>query len=176
METIRENIENYMRELKAWLNETENAPLEEMDAFFTQRVGTYEEHMLSHWSEDYVRLAASLPSDTERILDLGCGTGLELDETFRRFPDLPELYIYGADACTELGRIDEALELLDQGLSLDSEMYDAKYAKAHCLEALGNYSGACKVWTSLAAELEAAGFQFEAEEPRKLAEACRAKL
>ena len=93
-----------------------------------------------------------------------------------RFPDLPELYIYGADACTELGRIDEALELLDQGLSLDSEMYDAKYAKAHCLEALGNYSGACEVWTSLAAELEAAGFQFGAEEPRKLAETCRAKL
>ncbi len=88
METIRENTENYMRELKAWLNETENAPLEEMDAFFAQRVGTYEEHMLSHWSEDYVRLAASLPSDTERILDLGCGTGLELDEIYRFFPDM----------------------------------------------------------------------------------------
>ena len=96
METIRENTENYMRELKAWLNETENAPLEEMDAFFAQRVGTYEEHMLSHWSEDYVRLAASLPSDTERILDLGCGTGLELDEIYRFFPDMQ---VVGIDLC-----------------------------------------------------------------------------
>ena len=93
-----------------------------------------------------------------------------------RFPDLPELYVYGADACTELGQMDQALELLDRGLALDPELYDAKCAKAHCFEALGNYSGACEAWTSLAAELEAAGFHFEAEEPRKLAEACRAKL
>lgn len=93
-----------------------------------------------------------------------------------RFPDMPELYIYGADACTELGRMDEALGLLDQGLALDPELYDAKYAKAGCYEALGDYSRACEVWTGLASELEAAGFHFEAEEPRRQAEACRAKL
>lgn len=93
-----------------------------------------------------------------------------------RFPDLPELYVYGADACTELGRMDEALNLLDQGLALDPELDDAKYAKARCYEALGDYSRACEVWTGLSAELEAAGYRFEAEEPRRQAEACRAKL
>ena len=32
--------------------------------------------------------------ETSRILDLGCGTGLELDEIFRRFPDV---YVTGID-------------------------------------------------------------------------------
>ncbi|MGN0479737.1 MAG: class I SAM-dependent methyltransferase [Hominenteromicrobium sp.] len=85
---INEKENAFLRELKAWLAETENTPLEEMDAFFTQRVHGYETHMLSHWSADYVRLADALPADTGRILDLGCGTGLELDEIFRRFPDM----------------------------------------------------------------------------------------
>lgn len=101
-------------------------------------------------------------------------------ETFQtaveRFPDMPELYLYGADVCQGLGQISEALELLDRGLALDPELYDAKYAKAHCYEALGDYSKACEAWSALAAELETAGYHFEAEEPRRLAEACRAKL
>lgn len=32
------STETYMRELRAWLAETENTPLEEMDAFFTRRL------------------------------------------------------------------------------------------------------------------------------------------
>lgn len=146
METIRENTENYMRELKAWLNETENAPLEEMDAFFAQRVGTYEEHMLSHWSEDYVRLAASLPSDTERILDLGCGTGLELDEIYRFFPDLQ---VVGIDLSeTMLQKLREkhsgrALELICG--SYLTEPFPGPFDAAISFESLHHFTAAEKL-------------------------------
>ena len=55
-----------------------------------------------------------------------------------QFPDLPELYLYGADACRGLGRINEALEILDRSLALDPELFDATYAKAPGYEALGD--------------------------------------
>lgn len=84
---IRENPEQYMQELRDWLQQTEDVPLEDMDAFFTQRVGMYEEHM-SRWAPAYRALAALVPEGTATLLDLGCGTGLELDELFVRFPDL----------------------------------------------------------------------------------------
>ncbi len=80
--------ETHLRDLQNWLAETENTPLEEMDAFFTARLEGYETHMLSHWSADYAQLAAAIPADTRRILDLGCGTGLELDRIFERFPQM----------------------------------------------------------------------------------------
>ena len=88
------STETYMRELRAWLAETENTPLEEMDAFFTRRLDGYEAHMLAHWADDYKNLADALPPGAKRILDLGCGTGLELDEIFRRFP---EMQVVGVD-------------------------------------------------------------------------------
>ena len=80
--------ETRMRELRAWLAQTESTPLEEMDAFFTRRLSGYEAHMLAHWAADYENLAAAVPADAQRILDLGCGTGLELDAIFRRFPQM----------------------------------------------------------------------------------------
>lgn len=36
--------------------------------------------------EGYSRLAAQLPLGLSRLLDLGCGTGLELEAVFARFP------------------------------------------------------------------------------------------
>ena len=135
-----------MRELKAWLNETENAPLEEMDAFFAQRVGTYEEHMLSHWSEDYVRLAASLPSDTERILDLGCGTGLELDEIYRFFPDMQVVGIDLSEAMLQKLRekhSGRALELICG--SYFTEPFPAPFNAAVSFESLHHFTAAEKL-------------------------------
>ena len=65
--------------------------LEEMTAFFTSRLDLYDEHMLREvpgCRAGYARMAALLPEGTARLLDLGCGTGLELDEIFRLHPDI----------------------------------------------------------------------------------------
>lgn len=72
-------------------------PLEEMRAFFTARIDDYDRHMLEEvpgCREGYTRLAALLPEDTTQLLDLGCGTGLELESIFKRFPTL---HVTGVD-------------------------------------------------------------------------------
>ena len=64
--------------------------LEEMDAFFEARLNGYEEHQLTcidSAREFYPFTASCLPKapDSE-ILDLGCGTGLELGFYFKTVP------------------------------------------------------------------------------------------
>lgn len=95
---IRENIEEYMQALRSWLLETESIPLEEMDAFFSARIDEYDAHM-SQWEEAYAAFADFLPSNCESILDLGCGTGLELASVFRRFPSA---HVTGIDMTEEM--------------------------------------------------------------------------
>lgn len=86
---IRENIEQYLQELRDWLEETKDVRLEEMAEFFHNRLDGYEEHM-SPWAEAYCYMAKlvdeQLPEDG-KVLDLGCGTGLELDELFWLRPE-----------------------------------------------------------------------------------------
>lgn len=95
---IRENIEQHMQELKEWLNETADVELEEMGEFFTRRIGDYEEHM-AVWSRAYQRFAKLLSADAKNILDLGCGTGLELDEIWKKNLDIS---VVGVDLCQSM--------------------------------------------------------------------------
>ena len=65
--------------------------LEKMSDFFAARVEGYDEHMINNVEgcrEGYVKMASLIPQNTQKLLDLGCGTGLELDEIFKRFPDV----------------------------------------------------------------------------------------
>lgn len=65
--------------------------LEKMADFFSARVEGYDEHMLNNvegCKEGYKRMAELVPTYTKKLLDLGCGTGLELDEIFKILPDI----------------------------------------------------------------------------------------
>lgn len=65
--------------------------LEQMSDFFTSRVETYDEHMLcavDGCKEGYIKMASLVPEKSKTLLDLGCGTGLELDRIFEILPDI----------------------------------------------------------------------------------------
>ena len=63
--------------------------IEQMSDFFTARAAGYDEHMLREvegCKEGYIKMAELLPKEVTELLDLGCGTGLELDEIFKINP------------------------------------------------------------------------------------------
>ena len=64
--------------------------LEPMDVFFTARLDGYDEHVLTdiEGAEEFYPFTASLLPQTAgaKVLDLGCGTGLELEANFRLNP------------------------------------------------------------------------------------------
>ena len=77
-------------------------PIETMSDFFAARVEGYDEHMINNVEgcrDGYVKMASVIPTNTETLLDLGCGTGLELDEIFKRFPDIE---VTGIDLTREM--------------------------------------------------------------------------
>ena len=90
--------EQYMQDLKQWLQDTADSPLEEMSDFFTKRLDGYEEHM-SIWEKSYSLFAESLPFGCQKVLDLGCGTGLELDKIWQKDPDIE---VIGVDLCQSM--------------------------------------------------------------------------
>ena len=65
--------------------------LERMDDFFAARVNGYDEHMrmtIEGASAFYAYTASLLPRENgAQVLDLGCGTGLELEEYFNFNPN-----------------------------------------------------------------------------------------
>ena len=93
-----ESTEKYLQDLKQWLQDTADSPLEEMSDFFAKRLDDYEEHM-SVWEQSYQIFAKSLPSKCKNILDLGCGTGLELDKIWQKNPDIE---VTGVDLCQSM--------------------------------------------------------------------------
>ncbi|MCI9213861.1 MAG: class I SAM-dependent methyltransferase, partial [Oscillospiraceae bacterium] len=82
-----EEVEAYLRELKEWIAGEEETEAEEMSAFFTKRLARYEDVHLGNWGELYAHIADFLDGGLEKLLDIGCGTGLELEAVYRRFPE-----------------------------------------------------------------------------------------
>lgn len=76
--------------------------MEPMTDFFAARVEGYDTHMLDEVEgcrEGYEKIAQLAPEGTRFILDLGCGTGLELEPLFRRFP---QMQVTGIDLTREM--------------------------------------------------------------------------
>ncbi|MFT3952171.1 MAG: class I SAM-dependent methyltransferase [Oscillospiraceae bacterium] len=104
--------------------------LEKMDDFFAARVDDYEAHMLTGVNgvkEAYAALPAFLPAGTQSLLDLGCGTGLELEPIFACFP---ALQVTGVDLTKEmLDRL--RVKFPDKAITLiNASYFDCDFAGA----------------------------------------------
>lgn len=75
------------------MNEVEK--IEEMETFFNRVVadGDYEQHMMDFvdGADEYYDITAKLIANAQpkKLLDLGCGSGLQLDAIFKLLPDIP---------------------------------------------------------------------------------------
>ena len=120
--------------------------LERMSEFFDCRIEGYEEHMLDCIEgarEFYPFTASLLPTKTgARVLDLGCGTGLELDEFFALNPSAR---VTGIDLAPRmLARLrekfpDKELELIE-GSYFELELGDGIYDAAVSVESLHHFT------------------------------------
>lgn len=95
----QEERQTYMAQLKSWLNEVRDTPVEEMTDFFAKRISEYENVHLNHLPEEYAHIASFFKHAPGTLLDIGCGTGLELDAVYKRFPDVK---ITGIDLSQEM--------------------------------------------------------------------------
>ena len=76
--------------------------LEKMTDFFTERVEQYDAHMLANvpaCADAYREMAQLIPKKCHELLDLGCGTGLELAEIFDQYPNI---HVTGIDLTREM--------------------------------------------------------------------------
>lgn len=119
--------------------------LERMDAFFDRRVEGYDSHMLRDIAgagEFYPFTAGLLPKGPCRVLDLGCGTGLELEEFFRLNA---EAAVTGVDLSegmlAELGRKFPHRELeLIRGSYFEASLGEERFDAAVSVESLHHFT------------------------------------
>ena len=125
--------------------------LEKMAAFFDARLSGYEEHMLENIEgakEFYPFTADLLPKGSgASVLDLGCGTGLELEFYFHRVPDAR---VTGIDLAPGMLRAlqekfpDKTLTLF-QGSYFDLPFGEKIYDAAVSVESLHHFTQAEKL-------------------------------
>ena len=79
--------------------------LEKMDDFFDSRADIYENHMMGLGLEGfYEEIASLVTQDNIKLLDLGCGTGLEFEKLFAKFENIS---ITGIDLSHQMLKIFE---------------------------------------------------------------------
>jgi tRNA (cmo5U34)-methyltransferase len=129
------------------VNETNHPKLEIMSDFFTARLDGYEEHMLEYGDEGYRKFAELVPVNSKKILDLGCGTGLELDWIF---PRVPQISVVGINITSSmLDRLkhkhpDKNMQLICGGY-FDIDLGEAAFDTAISFCTLHHFSHGAKV-------------------------------
>ena len=140
--------------------------LERMEVFFENRLAGYDEHMLTNIegaAEFYPFTAAQLPMEAEsEILDLGCGTGLELEEYFALNPNA---HITGIDLSASMlnvlsGKFPDKDMRLINGSYFDVPFGHMKYNAAVSVESLHHFAEAQKLslYQKLCDALTAGGY------------------
>ncbi len=140
--------------------------LEKMDDFFERRLDGYDEHMLRDIegaAEFYPFTASLLPNGSGvRVLDLGCGTGLELGEYFKLNP---KASVVGIDLSQKM--LEALLDKLRgydirtvQGSYFDLPLGEGVYDAAVSVESLHHFKKEDKtaLYGKLHAALKAGGY------------------
>ena len=165
--------------------------LEKMGAFFDARLRGYEEHQLNTIESArtfYDFTAECLPKEAgARILDLGCGTGLELDAFFRLNPEALVTGIDLAPGMLEALREkhpDKTLQLIE-GSYFDVPFEENAFDAAVSVESLHHFTKEEKIslYRKLRDALKPGGAFIltdyfalsEEEETRRREEYCRLK-
>ena len=139
--------------------------LEKMTDFFAVRIDGYDAHMkrdIIGATEFYAYTASLLPDDPKaHILDLGCGTGLELEEYFARNPGASVTGIDLSDVMLDALKAkfpDKALTVI-QGSYFDVPLGENRYDGAVSVESLHHFPAEMKaaLYGRLCAALKAGG-------------------
>lgn len=140
--------------------------LEKMDDFFAARLAGYDEHMLSEIEgarEFYPYTASLLPIQAgAKVLDLGCGTGLELEFYVQINP---EVTIVGIDLSADMLRTlqkklaGRKIELIN-GSYFDVPLGENRFDAAVSVESLHHFTEVQKLglYTKLRKALTAGGY------------------
>ena len=124
--------------------------LEKMAAFFEARLEGYDTHMLNNIESAaafYPFTAACLPTEAgARVLDLGCGTGLELEFYFGRNPTarITGIDLSGGMLAALREKFPDKDLTLIQGSYFDEPLGEGKYQAAVSVESLHHFTGAQK--------------------------------
>lgn len=108
------------------MSENIKEQIEKMGEFFNKRAYTYEDHMKEtvECFEEYYKAIASPIKETENnidILDLGCGTGLEIEGVFTKAPNSK---ITGIDMSEEMmSKLKEKYKNKLENISLIKDSY-----------------------------------------------------
>lgn len=125
--------------------------LERMNDFFAARLDGYDQHMMSEIEgaqEFYPYTASLLPlKNGARVLDLGCGTGLELEFYFQLNSDVSVVGIdLSADMLETLQRkfADKRIELINDSY-FDVPLGESHFDAAVSVESLHHFTDAQKL-------------------------------
>ena len=125
--------------------------LEKMDEFFENRLSTYDEHMrndIEGAGEFYPYTASLLPKEAEvALLDLGCGTGLELEAYLACNPDAHVTGVDLSEAMLEklAAKFPEGNLQLICGSYFDAELGFERFDAAVSVESLHHFPGERKL-------------------------------